>query len=270
MEKRADLHIHSTCSDGTCTPEEILLLAKQIGLFGLSITDHDSIDAYTPTFLSRAQELEIEILPGIEVSSEFSYENHHILGYGFDLSYEPFITFVKKIQKYRHDRNEQIFDKLDQKGIKIDRNSLYEKSHPHVVGRAHIAMKLVEMGIVPTFQKAFDLYLKQDACCYATGKRYSSKEVIESIHSAKGKAVLAHPHLIKRKTALALLQLPFDGIEVYYAKFPLSQEKPWEKLAEKKGLLKTGGSDFHGTIKPLNSLGCSWVLKDIFDKLRGE
>jgi len=137
-----------------------------------------------------------------------------------------------------------------------------------IIGRPHIAALMVQKGYVRTWQEAFEIYLKQGACCYAPGRKFTPHDAIRQIHLAKGKAVLAHPHFLRRGFILRdLLAQPFDGIECYYAKLPKQQEMPWVDLAEKKGWIATGGSDYHGTFKPHLFLGCSWVNETTFVKL---
>jgi len=138
----------------------------------------------------------------------------------------------------------------------------------NVVGRPHIAFFLEKKGVVSSFQEAFEKYLREGASCYVLGDKFTSEEVIGYIHAAGGKAVLAHPHFLKKmKLKSALLSLPFDGIECYYAYFPLHVEKTWLALAEKKKWITTGGSDYHGSVKPQNLLGGSWVGWESFQKL---
>lgn len=269
MNFRADLHIHSTCSDGTMTPEDILLEAKKVSLQGISITDHDSYSCYTEEFFHLAKKLNILILPGVEISSVEKEEKVHILAYGFDLKSITFSKFLEEICLRRKERNIEILEKLFQRNIKISIEQLYGNSSSSVaIGRPHIAKILVDKGYVSSFKKAFDLYLKDHGSCYVTGRYFSPKEVLEQIHMAKGKAVLAHPHVIDKSNVIKnLLDLPFDGIEAYYAKMLPVREKKWIDIAKKKGCLITGGSDFHGKIKPHIPLGCSWATKEVFDQL---
>ncbi|NGX63863.1 MAG: hypothetical protein KR126chlam6_01281, partial [Candidatus Anoxychlamydiales bacterium] len=136
------------------------------------------------------------------------------------------------------------------------------------VGRVHIAQLMCEKGYVKNLNEAFSLYIKDKGVCYVSGEKFSPKEVIDQIHKANGKAVLAHPSVIQsRKVINNLLEHEFDGIEVYYAKLFATEEKRWQKIADKHSLIATGGSDFHGENKPYLSLGCSWVNEETFNKL---
>lgn len=259
MSFRADLHCHTIYSDGTDEPAAVIALASQLNLQGLSITDHDTIDAYKQVVKS-----DIPLLPGVEISAVFQGEAIHVLGYAFSPK-NPDIHALLALQKQKRvERNFRIFEKLNTLGIAITESDM----HVHQIGRPHIANYLIEQGLVGSIQEAFDRYLGEGKMAYDPGNRLEVSEVINAIHAAKGKAILAHPHLIKRKRILKnLLDLPFDGIECYYAKLFSTEEKPFVAIAEKKGWLATGGSDYHGSTKPQIPLGCSWVGQQTFEAL---
>jgi predicted metal-dependent phosphoesterase TrpH len=267
-EFRADLHCHTTCSDGSDTPIELLQKAAELSLNGLSITDHDTIDAYTPELFAKAGELNIQILPGIEISSQFENTTVHILGYGIDIYEDVFHEFLREIAISRNERNRAILEKLSKKGMRISEEELAAYAPKRTVGRPHIAELLMKKGYVPSVKDAFFLYLRESACCYVSGFKQTPREVIEKIHQAKGKAVLAHPHFFKKQTFVKkLLELPFDGLECYYSLLRKEVEAPWVKIAKEKKLIATGGSDYHGALKPQAPLGCSWVGKETFEAL---
>lgn len=268
MSFRADLHCHTICSDGTDTPIELIDLASQAGLSGLSITDHDTIDAYTEEVFERASKWGIALLPGVEISSEVDEVSVHVLGYGFDLENQDLRKFLESMRMRRQKRNQEILRKLEAKRMPISEEELNAFATDRTVGRPHIAQLMVLKGYVPTLRDAFEGYLKEGAPCYASGIKYHPQEVIEKIHQAKGKAVLAHPHFIKQGEFLKrLLALKFDGLECYYARLDKALEKPWVRLAKQRNLIATGGSDYHGKFKPQTPLGCSWVGEDIFKAL---
>lgn len=273
MDFRADLHIHTHFSDGTNTPEEILYLAKKSDLSGLSITDHDTMAAYSDKLFDLAKDLDLKLMTGVEVSSGLSNITVHILGYNIDLSNIAFQGFLLKVQEKRNLRNIEILKKLNEKNIEISNQDLDEfikrkNISKTVVGRVHIAQLMQEKGYVDSFAEAFSEYIKDDGPCYVSGSKFSSKEVIEQIHLAKGKAVIAHPSVFKSsRTLKSLLELDFDGIETHYAKLLPQEERRWLKIANERNLIATGGSDFHGTIKPYLKVGCSWVSEEIFNRL---
>lgn len=259
---RADLHCHTKCSDGTSSPEELLYQAKSIGLQGLSITDHDTTAAYA-TAIPIAKELGILLGTGVEFSCSFEGQSVHILAYDFILSNPNIETLCKKQQLNRVQRNQVILEKLQSKGIFIEQEELDGLSV--VLGRPHIAQLMIKKGYVNSIQEAFTLYLGDNKSCFYRGELLRIEETMDLIHQAHAKVFLAHPHLMSRSISVKnLFKLPFDGIECYYAKISSAQEKRWIKLAKSKGLLISGGSDYHGSIKSYLPLGCSWVDRDTF------
>jgi len=268
VEFRADLHCHTTCSDGSDPPADLLRKAKAVSLQGLSITDHDTVAAYTPELFSLAEELSLRLLPGVEVSSELDEAPVHILGYGYDLGSSSFASFLSEIRKRRAERNRAILNKLAEKKLLIEEEELYQLN-ASTAGRPHIASLLVKKGYVGSIQEAFDRYLKDGAPCYATGFKCTPDEAIGAIQKAGGKAVLAHPHFYKKGRFLKqVLAYPFDGIECYYASLPKERELPWLAVAKERGWIATGGSDYHGFFKNI-PLGASWVGERVFHALLG-
>ena len=264
---RADLHIHSTFSDGTLTPEEIVHLAKKIGLKGISITDHDTIEAYH-TLPTLAKEHELEIVTGVEFSSYHLGQSVHLLGYNIDIDNTVLRDFCQKHQDRRKERNLAMLERLGTLGLPIQESEIL-KLNDKSTGRPHIALAMIQHGYVQSVQEAFVQYLGEGKPAYVQGKMFSVEETISVIQGAGGAAVIAHPHLIAVPTLLhQLLQIPFDGIECWYSRFLPKQEERWINIAEKKGWIKTGGSDFHGAVKPQTPLGCSWVDRERFDIIK--
>jgi len=260
---RADLHCHSTFSDGTDSPQTLVDLAIASGLSGLSITDHDTLAAY-PAVLDYAKQRGLLMISGIELSASYRGDPVHILGYGFDLKNQALANFCEAHHKRRMDRNLEIIENLRKLGLNLN----LDISKSGSFGRPHIAAALIEMGVVDSIQEAFARYLGEGKLAYAPGRVVEVAETIETIREASGKAILAHPHLIKRSTTVrAMLQMPFDGLEGYYARFGPDQEKKWIEIAKQKNWIITGGSDYHGSIKPQSKLGSSWVDQEIFEKL---
>lgn len=265
VEFKADLHCHSIFSDGTDSPEQLFALAQKEGLSGLSITDHDTIAAYPEAF-EMAKQKNILLLNGVEFSAMYRTEPVHILGYGYDLKSEAITALCERHKKRRSQRNANILKKLSSLGIHIPLSELGDIKGSW--GRPHIAKILLDRGVVHSIQEAFELYLAEGKRAYDPGEPISVEETIATIHKGKGKAILAHPHLLKRSTTIrALLTMPFDGLECYYARLPLDQEKKWLDIARQKKWHITGGSDYHGEIKPRNLLGSSWVGQESFTTL---
>lgn len=262
---RADLHCHSVFSDGVLTPEQLIAKAKDIGLSGLSITDHDSIDAYAHA-PQIAREKQILLGSGAEFSCAYENLNVHILAYDFDIHNATLKEFCENHRERRRERNHIILEKLKRHHMVLDEQELNRMGH--MIGRPHIAKLMVQKGYVGSVREAFHLYIGDLKSCYHRGSGFSIEETLKLIHEAKGKAFLAHPHLLRSSTMIRdLLRMPFDGIECYYARIPPDQEKKWIKAAKEKNLLMSGGSDFHGEDSDHNRLGSSWVSEDNFYKI---
>lgn len=268
----ADLHCHSTCSDGSLTPIELIDLAIEKGLKGLSITDHDTTRAYA-TALPYAKEKNVEIISGVEFSAFLGKESVHILGYSYQIGNEKIGKLCRFHTQRRQERNKGMLERLARVGIQIDESDLLKMNHGNEdlfdpessIGRPHIAHAMIAKGYVSSVNEAFKKYLGEGKSCYVEGGGVTVEETIEAIREAGGLAVIAHPHLIKDKNLLSrLLEIDFDGMEVYYANIPSSQEQQWIKIAEKKGWIMTGGSDFHGISKPTIQLASSWVDASTF------
>lgn len=264
---RADLHCHSTCSDGTLQPIELLHHAIEKGLSALSITDHDSIDAYSPETIAAARELNLELIPGVEFSTVLDQTSVHLLGYDFSLENQEIAAFCEQHKLRRKKRYQGILKLLNAHGMPIDEEAFLRtvsETAPAgqnlTIGRPHIAQMMVQLGYVGSLQEAFKKYLGDGCSCYLQGEYVTPEETINIIHRAGGVVIIAHPHLIKNSSLLLkLLEMNFDGIECYYSKFPPKDHIRWLKIAEHRNWLITGGSDFHGDIKPLIPLGCSWI-----------
>lgn len=263
----ADLHCHSRYSDGTCTPKELVDLAKEKGFKGLSITDHDTIEGFFDGY-KYACDQEMILLPGVEISAQHNNESVHVLGYSFDPKNKTLDVFCAKHRERRERRNELILEKLAQAGMPLTMEEVKALSpHADAYGRPHIAVAMVQRGYVKSVLSAFLNFIGSNRPCYVAGEKWTVVQTIEAIHQAKGKAVLAHPHLLKKKELINyLLSLSFDGIEGHYSGYFHANER-WCEEAEKRGWLVTGGSDFHGTIRPDVSFGASYTPEESFHQL---
>jgi 3',5'-nucleoside bisphosphate phosphatase len=265
MMFRADLHCHSLFSDGTLTPQELIMLAKQVGLSGLSITDHDSVEAYE-TAKKIAKEEQILLGTGAEFSCVFKERNVHVLAYDIDIKEPELIAFCQRHLERRTERNRVILEKLKKMNILLEEQELLNMGR--MIGRPHIALLLKRKGYVSSMKEAFNLYIGDDKPCYYRGTSFSIEETLTLIHKAGGKAFIAHPHLLQGFNALKeLLNFPFDGIECHYARLPADQERRYIKLAKERNLLISGGSDFHGESSEHTPLGSSWVDEETFCKI---
>jgi predicted metal-dependent phosphoesterase TrpH len=272
---RADLHCHSTCSDGSLTPFELVHLAKQKGLSGLSITDHDTVEAYSEGIAALCMDLGIALITGVEFSAMLQDTSIHILGYGFRADDPAILAFCAKHAARRKERNKIILQLLDKHGMPVSESDLtavlpdVQAKGRRSIGRPHIALAMVDKGYVGSVQEAFKKYIGEDKPCYAPGSPFSIEETIDIIHNSNGAAIIAHPHLLPHTKHLGpLLDMEFDGIECFYGTFPPKDHQRWVKIAQDKQWLVTGGSDFHGTIKPNINLGCSWIDQPTFQALK--
>lgn len=271
---RADLHCHTTCSDGTSSPEEVVKMALELGLSGLSITDHDSIEAYEQA-LPLAQQIGLKIIPGVEFSSFLEGVSVHILAYAFPLQSPVIKNFCSRHQERRAKRNREILQRLNTQGFSLSEEEVLAvlgdnlPSSHHTIGRPHIALAMLKKGYIQSIPEAFNKYIGEGKSCYAAGEHFSARETIDLIHQAQGLAIIAHPHLINHPPTLRkLLEMNFDGIECYYARFNKPSIKRWIKIAEHRKWIITGGSDYHGSIKPQIPLGASWVDQEHFQILQ--
>lgn len=263
---RADLHTHTSFSDGTLSPEELIDKAIEVGLSGLAITDHDTIDAYTRA-LAYAKSRNFPLLGGVEFSTHHYGESFHLLAYCFRLNDPLLQALCTKHKTRRKERNRLMLERLNQMGIEIEESELLPFLEGSV-GRPHIAKLLVEKGVVRSISDAFSKYIGDGKAAFVPGERMELSDTIDVVHKAGGIAILAHPHLMKRQRMLRrALELPLDGLECYYARLDPSRERPFVEIAEGRNWWMTGGSDFHGENRPHTFLGSSWVGYDTFDPL---
>ena len=255
-----DLHCHSTCSDGTLRPAELVCLALREGLDALALTDHDTL-AGLPEFLAAAQGTPLRAVPGVEVSVQFPKGEMHILGYWIEDIRSGFNEMLAKIRGGREISNREILVKLAALDMPLGYEEVAVLAGGDVMGRPHIARAMQARGYVLNRQQAFDRYLGYGQPAYAGRLHYRPEEVFECIHAAGGVAVLAHPVFlglgIKPLTALMeeLAASGLDGIEAYYPEHTPSQQRRFEALGRRLGLIPTGGSDFHGGLTPYVRLG---------------
>lgn len=269
MGPRFDLHIHSFFSDGSLSPEELIDQAKAIGLAGISITDHDTIDACQRAE-RYAKEQNIVFLRGVELSSFYQKTSVHVLAYNFDCQSSAIVDFCHRRSEQRIQRARKIFQLLAEQGVCVDFDEFLlfmQERNSCAPGRPHIAQFLQEKKVVRSQIEAFHSFIGDNKPCYHAGERSSLDDAIDMIHQSGAKAILAHPHLLPKKVFPSILEKPFDGIEVYYAKMSAAHNAKWRKIAEKKSWIITGGSDFHGPDKPINEMGSSFVGEETMQQL---
>jgi 3',5'-nucleoside bisphosphate phosphatase len=252
---RLDLHLHTTHSDGSCTPTEVVNMAHHAGVTALAITDHDIMTGVTEA-ITAGQQCGIEIIPGVEISSLAGTSELHVLGYFLDQQDPDLLARLKTLRDARHRRNPQIIERLQTLGIDITYDEVRALAGSDSVGRPHIARALMDKRVVASAKEAFDRFLAEGKPAYVPRELPSPAEAICWIKAARGLAVLAHPTWVKvaEQSLVDLVrQLKadgLDGVEVYYSTHAARQTREYLSLAQQLGLLVTGGSDFHGLTKP--------------------
>ena len=279
---RIDLHIHSTASDGTLTPQEILTQAQNLQLGAIAITDHDTLDG-SKSALSIGIPPSVKFLTGVEISSEpppsfSSAGSFHILGYAVDVDHPQLNHTLSMLRDSRNRRNPQILKLLSLFGIKITLDEVRNLAGNSQPGRPHIAQLMVKKGYVPSIDAAFDEYLGNGKPAYVDRFRFECEDTIKAILKAGGIPVLAHPLLlgIKENDILedmiaVLTEMGLKGIEVYYPEHTKNLIEYYSRLASHYNLLMTGGTDFHGDIKPEIKMGIGkgnfFVPYELYEKL---
>ncbi len=271
-----DLHIHSTFSDGSLTPEAIVELALQAGLKTISLTDHDGMRG-TVRFMEACRTAGVRGIPGVEISVDCKSGTMHMLGY-FLLERNPhFEPALVRIRQGREDRNQAILEKLNHMGYALTWQDVVQFAGEDVVGRPHFARALIEKGYFKKKEDVFDRLLGKGKPGYIDRFRLTAEESIAMIRQAGGVPVLAHPltlglHRKGLRAVLAdLAAKGLQGIEAYYPEHDATQTRNCMALAEEFHLAVTGGSDFHGALNPALKLGVGFgnlvIPDDLADRL---
>jgi len=252
--KFADLHVHTHFSDGTYSPERLVEEAVAADLSCIAITDHDNISGIAPAV--RAAGGRLEVLSGIEMTAERDGIEIHILGYLIDGTHQAFLAMLRKMQEVRVRRIREMCRKLDHLHMPVDPQEIFDLAEPGSVGRLHVARVLVNKGYVATTGEAFARFIGDKGPAYVAKFKMTPREAIEWIRRVGGVPVLAHPYLLPSGIAIEnFVKEGIMGIEAYYSEHSESQRNEYEKMAEKFGLLVTGGSDCHGEAKNEAKIG---------------
>lgn len=274
-----DLHIHTVFSDGTCTPQEVVYLAKKMNLAAVSVTDHDSVEGVGEA-LRCGRQTGVEIVPGVEVSSDVEQDEVHILGYYVDWKQKNFSSKLKSFQRTRRGRNNKLLNRLGELGMEIRFDQLTRFAPRGVISRLHIARCMVERGYVSSIDEAFEEWLNPGKPAHVERVKVSPVEAIGLILDAGGVPVFAHPFLSKRDDLIPrMVDAGLMGIEVYHTSHDEAIIRHYTEVARQFDLLITGGSDCHGEAKGELLMGkahvpvsCLWNLKKahskIFEKVR--
>lgn len=245
-----DLHVHTTASDGMMTPEAVVDLARESGLAGIAVTDHDTV-AGVERAQAAGEKWGFEVIAGVEVSTWANGQDIHILGYFIDIHDEKLLSGLKEQQESRQRRNSMIIDRLRAMGVRISMEEVLAKKQdvgpPTNVGRPHIAEVLVEKAIVNSMDEAFDRFLGKDGSAYVTTPRISPEDAIQLIRDSGGVPVLAHPGLYEDdRLVRRLAEQGLIGMEVRHPDHDEKMERRYRDIAIHYSLVATAGSDFHG------------------------
>jgi predicted metal-dependent phosphoesterase TrpH len=266
--KFADLHVHTSCSDGTYTPAQLVKEGLARGISALAIVDHDTTEALAQA-IAEAQGTDLEIIPGIELTAQHENQEIHILGYFLDYRNQELLEKLKLMQLNRIERVYKIIENLEGLGIKLNPQTVFDISGKATVGRMHIARALVKDGFVGSTAEAFRKYIGDKSPAYVLGFRLSVPEAIKLIQAAGGVAVLAHPYMLRQDALIKeFAGYGLEGIEVYYPEHSQAMVNFYLDLAKKLNLLVTGGTDFHGSAKPEIKLGMIKIPLELVEKLR--
>lgn len=259
MHQRIDLHTHSTASDGTLTPTELMRAAKAAGLSAIALTDHDTFEGL-PEARAEAERQGVELVPGCELSLDYGGLPTHLLALFVDERPGHVVHELTRVRVARANRNAIMLEKLKSVGVHLRREDV-ERHATGVVGRPHMAQAMLAAGVVKSFEEAFTRFLGSNGLAYVPKVKLTPAEAIGAIHADGGLAVLAHPYLLSQQPShigamlLDLTGMGLDGVEVYYTEHSDKYTALMAELAQRLGLLMSGGSDFHGSVKPGVALG---------------
>lgn len=262
-----DLHMHSTHSDGTDTPRRLVEMAAERGLGAIAVTDHDTTSALEEA-KEAGRELGVTVLSGVEISVDHHGRTVHLLGYCFDSGVERLRAGLNTLLEGRNARNLCIIEKLNELGVPITYEDVVKEAGGKVVGRPHFAAAMVKCGAVATTQEAFDQYLATGGRAYVDRLQFSLKDAVAMVREAGGVAALAHPKLVRLgpnedldTLVKSLADAGMAALECYYSTHTPEETELYVRMAEKYGLVATGGSDYHGANKPDLTLG--WGRGDL-------
>lgn len=272
-----DLHTHSTFSDGTFTPLQLVKYAEEKGLKAFALTDHDTTEGVKE---AKSIETNVEVISGVEISTRYDKKEIHIVGLYVNENDADLNKQLKYYREKRVTRNFEILEKLNSLGVDITIDDVKESCTGDVISRAHIAKALVSKGFVGSYTEAFDRYLGDNKCAYVPRETLNYEESMELITKAGGVPVLAHPLLYKMSDTnlenmmVKLRQKGLKAVEVYYSTHSNSDTQHIMAMANRVGLIYSGGSDFHGATKPKIDMGTVMgklaVPYEILEKIRGE
>ncbi|MFC4766385.1 PHP domain-containing protein [Effusibacillus consociatus] len=269
MREYYDLHAHTTASDGTFTPGELVQHAKKRGLAGVAVTDHDSTDGIEEA-MDAGNKLNVDVVPGVEINTEYEGKEVHVLGYYFDRSSKSLQDLFRILREQRVTRMDRILEKLHSLGIRIERDEVISEAAEGSIGRPHIARVLIKKGLAQDIREAFDKYLSRGAPAYVERFKLDPGDAIRLIREANGVPILAHPGLVGKDALIEeLIPAGLLGIEAFHPDHSEDARHRYAKMAEELGIIATGGSDFHGSgAEHRGDLGTVSVDKSVVLKMK--
>jgi predicted metal-dependent phosphoesterase TrpH len=245
MTNKVDLHMHTNYSDGQHSPEELIIKVKEAGIDMISITDHDTVDGIDEG-VEFGQQKGIEVIPGLEISSDIKDREVHILGYFFDPKNRELEEYLKFFRAERIKRAARIAEKLNALGLEINLDDIMEVAKNSAVGRPHIAKAMVKKGLVSNYFEAFSKYIGNGCPAYERKVHVSPRSAFKIISDAGGLSFIAHPGNLPDVIMMELIEAGLDGIEVIHPSHLPHQIKHYRGIVNEYFLLESGGSDFHG------------------------
>ena len=266
--KFADLHLHTSFSDGTFTPEELVLQAQKNGLACIALTDHDTVQGCARAAAACAPVL-IEFIPGTELTAEHDDTEVHILGYFLDTQNQTLLAEIAKFQAVRKQRIYEMVARINEIGVPLKVEAVFALANCESPGRPHVARTLVKEGLTRNLDEAFERFLKKGRPAWVPKAKMSARESVDLIHQAGGLAVMAHPGLNRTDDIIpALVDAGLDGIECFHTKHSTTMAERYLGIADQFHLLVTGGSDCHGFSKARPLIGTVRLPYEHVEKMK--
>lgn len=242
---KADLHMHTTFSDGAYSPTELVQKTKEAGLSVISITDHDSVNGVYEA-ITVGKDIGVDVITGLEISTDIDDKEVHLLAYHIDIENEELRKYLAFFRDERFHRAKRMVQKLRNIGISITLDDVLAQAHNSAIGRPHVAYALVDLGIISNYYEAFDKYIGDNGPAYERKIHVSLQSALKLISDAGGLSIIAHPGFMKESILINLIKAGVDGIEVIHPSHNENQIRFYRGIVNQYCLLATGGSDFHG------------------------
>jgi hypothetical protein len=268
--KFADLHLHTNLSDGTFTPEELVVQAQKHALACISLTDHDTVEGCARA-AAACGPAGIEFIPGTELTAEHDDIEVHLLGYFLDTHNRVLLAEISKFQVVRKQRIYEMVSRINELGLPLQVEAVFTLANCESPGRPHVARTLVKAGLVRNLDEAFERFLKKGRPAWVPKSKMSARQGVDLIHQAGGLAVMAHPGLNRTDDIIpALVAAGLDGIECFHSKHSTAMSARYIEMAEKFDLLVTGGSDCHGFSKIRPLIGSVKIPYELVEKMKAK